>query len=243
MQWFTCHFWVGRAVSVELNHITVRHWCIIAGAIQWWVSWWDPFQMNLIRRKSCMFKIVAPRAEYPYCPSSLLSSLRVQSQVTGVIGIMRDNLSKVLDRGEKLEDLEGKSGKEPYLLRGDHTLTLGSCQVFSVLYSHGHRKVAKHGEGLCQCQVGGAKQHALSLRMTTLIPGLLTSGECEVGPHPPCWSTSCHWCNKCSQSLPYFHIPHCCASYVVTVKLYDGHHWDQQFVLYSEVFLTQGLPV
>ena len=91
--------------------------------------------MNLIRRKYCMFKIVAPRAEYPYCPSSLLSSLRVQSQVTGVIGIMRDNLSKVLDRGEKLEDLEGKSGKEPYLLRGDHTLTLGSCQVFSVLYS------------------------------------------------------------------------------------------------------------
>ena len=51
--------------------------------------------------------------------------------MTGVIGIMRDNLSKVLDRGEKLEDLEGKSGKELCLLRGDHTLTLGSCQVFS----------------------------------------------------------------------------------------------------------------
>ena len=51
--------------------------------------------------------------------------------MTGVIGIMRDNLSKVLDRGEKLEDLEGKSGKELCLLRGDHTPTLGSCQVFS----------------------------------------------------------------------------------------------------------------
>ena len=64
--------------------------------------------------------------------SPLLSSLRVQSQVTGVIGIMRDNLSKVLDRGEKLEDLEGKSGKDPCLLKGDHTPGLGS---FSIFYS------------------------------------------------------------------------------------------------------------
>ena len=75
--------------------------------------------------------MVDRRSILPSLLSSLLSSLRVQSQVTGVIGIMRDNLSKVLDRGEKLEDLEGKSGKEPYLLRGDHTPTLGSCQVFS----------------------------------------------------------------------------------------------------------------
>ena len=35
---------------------------------------------------------------------------RVQNQVSGVISIMKDNLSKVIDRGEKLEDLEEKSG-------------------------------------------------------------------------------------------------------------------------------------
>ena len=35
----------------------------------------------------------------------------MQSQVQGVIGIMKDNINKVLDRGEKLEDLEDKSGR------------------------------------------------------------------------------------------------------------------------------------
>ena len=74
------------------------------------------------------------RTENPYCPP-LLSSLRVQSQVTGVIGIMRDNLSKVLDRGEKLEDLEGKSGKEPCLLKGDHTPGLGYFASFDFVSS------------------------------------------------------------------------------------------------------------
>ena len=38
-------------------------------------------------------------------------SFSVQSQVQGVIGIMKDNIGKVLDRGEKLEDLEDKSGE------------------------------------------------------------------------------------------------------------------------------------
>lgn len=35
---------------------------------------------------------------------------RVQNQVSGVINTMKDNINKVLDRGDKLEDLEEKSG-------------------------------------------------------------------------------------------------------------------------------------
>ena len=35
---------------------------------------------------------------------------RVQSQVNEVIDVMRDNIGKVLDRGEKLSELEVKSG-------------------------------------------------------------------------------------------------------------------------------------
>jgi hypothetical protein len=34
----------------------------------------------------------------------------VQNQVSGVISIMKDNISKVIDRGEKLDHLEEKSG-------------------------------------------------------------------------------------------------------------------------------------
>jgi hypothetical protein len=37
--------------------------------------------------------------------------LRVQNQVSNVIGIMKDNISRVMDRGEKLDTLEEKSGK------------------------------------------------------------------------------------------------------------------------------------
>ena len=36
---------------------------------------------------------------------------RVQNQVTEVIDVMKDNIGKVLDRGEKLSELESKSGK------------------------------------------------------------------------------------------------------------------------------------
>lgn len=35
---------------------------------------------------------------------------RVQNQVSGVINTMKDNINRVLERGDKLEDLEEKSG-------------------------------------------------------------------------------------------------------------------------------------
>ena len=38
---------------------------------------------------------------------------RVQDQVSGVIDVMKTNIGKVMQRGEKLEDLEEKSGELP----------------------------------------------------------------------------------------------------------------------------------
>ena len=35
---------------------------------------------------------------------------KVKSEIKGVMGIMQNNISKVLDRGAKLEDLQDKSG-------------------------------------------------------------------------------------------------------------------------------------
>ncbi len=35
---------------------------------------------------------------------------KVQSELDSTINVMRNNLGKVLNRGEKLEDLEAKSG-------------------------------------------------------------------------------------------------------------------------------------
>ena len=35
---------------------------------------------------------------------------KVKSEIKGVMGIMQGNISKVLDRGAKLEDLQDKSG-------------------------------------------------------------------------------------------------------------------------------------
>ena len=37
--------------------------------------------------------------------------LRIQGQVSEVMGVMQDNIGKVLTRGERLEDLEDKSGQ------------------------------------------------------------------------------------------------------------------------------------
>lgn len=36
---------------------------------------------------------------------------RVQSQVDEVIDVMQENISKVIERGERLEDLQDKSGE------------------------------------------------------------------------------------------------------------------------------------
>ena len=36
---------------------------------------------------------------------------RVQSQVDEVIDVMQENISKVIERGERLDDLQDKSGK------------------------------------------------------------------------------------------------------------------------------------
>ena len=41
---------------------------------------------------------------------------KVKSEIKGVMGIMQNNISKVLDRGAKLEDLQDKSGIN-YLVR------------------------------------------------------------------------------------------------------------------------------
>ena len=40
-----------------------------------------------------------------------LCILRVQSQVDEVIDVMQENISKVIERGERLDDLQDKSGK------------------------------------------------------------------------------------------------------------------------------------
>lgn len=40
---------------------------------------------------------------------------RVQSQVDEVIDVMQENISKVIERGERLDDLQDKSGESPQL--------------------------------------------------------------------------------------------------------------------------------
>ena len=40
----------------------------------------------------------------------MLSLTRVQGQVEEVIDVMQDNIGKVMDRGQRLEDLQDKSG-------------------------------------------------------------------------------------------------------------------------------------
>ncbi|KAK6308929.1 hypothetical protein J4Q44_G00203920 [Coregonus suidteri] len=42
-------------------------------------------------------------------PVQVWSRTRVQSQVDEVIDVMQENISKVIDRGERLEDLQDKS--------------------------------------------------------------------------------------------------------------------------------------
>lgn len=37
---------------------------------------------------------------------------KVQREVDNVVGVMRNNIDKVLERGEKLEDIENRSGMQ-----------------------------------------------------------------------------------------------------------------------------------
>lgn len=44
-------------------------------------------------------------------PHAFTCVLRVQSQVDEVIDVMQENISKVIERGERLDDLQDKSGE------------------------------------------------------------------------------------------------------------------------------------
>ncbi len=50
---------------------------------------------------------------YVVCVCVCVCVFRVQDQVSGVIDVMKTNIGKVMQRGEKLEDLEEKSGEFP----------------------------------------------------------------------------------------------------------------------------------
>ena len=39
---------------------------------------------------------------------------KVKGQVDEVVGVMKDNISKMMDRGDRLEDLQDKSGTFRY---------------------------------------------------------------------------------------------------------------------------------
>ena len=45
---------------------------------------------------------------------------KVKSEIKGVMGIMHNNISKVLDRGTKLEDLQDKSGMPSTMYQVDN---------------------------------------------------------------------------------------------------------------------------
>lgn len=78
----------------------------------------------------------------PYIPNSQRGqdasnnkTARVQQQVDEVVGIMQENIDKVMQRGERLDDLRGKTGKmtcsmfiymHSYVIRG----FAGNCWTF-----------------------------------------------------------------------------------------------------------------
>lgn len=43
-------------------------------------------------------------------PAGNQKAQRVQAQVDEVVGIMQENIDKVMQRGERLDDLRGKTG-------------------------------------------------------------------------------------------------------------------------------------
>lgn len=63
-------------------------------------------------------------------PHAFTCILRVQSQVDEVIDVMQENISKVIERGERLDDLQDKSGES-------HAHRDGVCFCMHVL-THMH---------------------------------------------------------------------------------------------------------
>jgi vesicle-associated membrane protein 4 len=63
-----------------------------------------------------MLKIFRSEPYDPYVPNSASSASkdnktqRVQKQVDEVVNIMQDNIDKAMQRGERLDDLRGKTG-------------------------------------------------------------------------------------------------------------------------------------
>lgn len=69
---------------------------------------------------------------------------RVQSQVDEVIDVMQENISKVIERGERLDDLQDKSGESHKdsvcfdfsQMRSTQTLEGSSISQFNVPFLH-----------------------------------------------------------------------------------------------------------
>jgi len=60
---------------------------------------------------------------------------KVKSEIKGVMGIMQGNISKVLDRGAKLEDLQDKSGNvHVHVHVCSMVSTVCTCTCVSILY-------------------------------------------------------------------------------------------------------------
>jgi len=59
---------------------------------------------------------------------------RLQGQVDEVVGIMKDNVGRVIDRGDRLEDLQDKSG----IYRMPSLLHVYTCFVLFLLVMDFH---------------------------------------------------------------------------------------------------------
>ncbi len=59
----------------------------------------------MLRKQHIVEKTTKKDQSLPACV------LRVQSQVDEVIDVMQENISKVIERGERLDDLQDKSGE------------------------------------------------------------------------------------------------------------------------------------
>lgn len=66
---------------------------------------------------------------------------RVQSQVDEVIDVMQENISKVIERGERLDDLQDKSGESPQsgaarVIVSKSTRQMWSSQKLQGMFNH-----------------------------------------------------------------------------------------------------------